>query len=88
MTAATTVADAATAWPDGNDVPVVTTSDPGGLVFRRQLYRHEEGLVCLRSFALFDGGETQAIIRLPGLWILLRGSAIVQRRLGKLALSK
>ena len=31
MTAATTVAEAATAWPDGNDVPVVTTSESGGL---------------------------------------------------------
>jgi hypothetical protein len=31
MTAATVVADAATAWPDGNDAAVVVTSDPGGL---------------------------------------------------------
>ena len=31
MTAATTVTDAATAWPDGNDAPLVATSDPGGL---------------------------------------------------------
>lgn len=31
MTAATTVTDAATACPDGNDAPLVATNDPGGL---------------------------------------------------------
>jgi hypothetical protein len=32
MTAATTVTDAAMACPDGNEAPLVATSDPGGLV--------------------------------------------------------
>src|SRR5207248_11036515 len=32
ITAATTVTDAATAWPDGNDDPLVCTSDPGGRI--------------------------------------------------------
>src|SRR5438094_117425 len=31
MTAATAVTEAATAWPDGNDPPLVWTSEPGGL---------------------------------------------------------
>jgi hypothetical protein len=32
MTAATTVTDPAMACPDGNDAPLVATSDPGGRV--------------------------------------------------------
>ena len=32
MTAATTVTEAAMECPEGNDAPVVATSDPGGLV--------------------------------------------------------
>ena len=31
MTAAKTVTEAAMACPDGNDAPLVATSDPGGL---------------------------------------------------------
>src|SRR5256885_16066303 len=30
MTAATAVTEAATAWPEGNDAPLVATSEPGG----------------------------------------------------------
>ncbi len=30
MTAATAVTEAATAWPEGNEAPLVATSDPGG----------------------------------------------------------